>query len=244
MIPLRDSIPTRYPPVMVWSLIGINVMVFMVELGLPEQGLQTFFYLFGIVPARFSHPEWAQWVGFPVDDYWPFLTSMFLHGGWGHIIGNMWFLWLFGDNVEDRMGPLRFLLFYLLCGVIAGVIHILVNPASTLPTVGASGAIAGVLGAYFVMYPHSRIIAMFPIFFYPFFFAVPAGVFLMVWFLIQFMSGTTAMLGPEQVGGVAWWAHIGGFVAGMLLYRLFLSASRAHHYKDEFDYRSAWNGRL
>ena len=223
MFPLQDSIPARFPPLTVWFLVLSCSLVFLLELNLSERELQAFFYLFGLVPARYTHPEWAQIVGFPVGDYWPFITSMFLHGGWMHIIGNMWFLWLFGDNVEDRMGSLRFLLFYLTCGVIAALVQILVYPESTLPTVGASGAIAGVLGAYFVMYPRAQVIVMIPILFYPFIFALPAALFLAFWFLMQFLSGTSALFQSAQVGGVAWWAHVGGFVAGVLLYRPFLS---------------------
>ncbi len=245
MFPLQDSIPARFPPVMMWSLVVLNSVLFLLELSLPPKTLEWIVYLFGIVPARYTHPEWATVVGFPLDDYWPFLTSMFLHGGWMHIIGNMWFLWLFGDNVEDRMGPLRFLLFYLACGVIAAVIHVLVNPDSTIPTIGASGAIAGVLGAYFMMFPHARVIAVVPILFYPLFFTVPAAVFLFVWFLMQFLSGTTSMLGGQQVGGVAWWAHIGGFVAGMFLYRLFLSPARNRPWHpDELGPAEAWGRKI
>lgn len=241
MLPIRDTIPTRYFPLATWTVIGANVLVFAFELRLPDRQLEAFLYLFGIVPARYSHPEWAQWVGFPIDDYWPFLTSMFLHGGWMHIIGNMWTLWIFGDNVEDRMGPGRFLVFYLLCGVIAGVVHLLLNASSTVPTVGASGAIAGVLGAYFVLFPRAYVIALFPIFFYPLFFAVPAAIYLLVWFGMQFLSGTAALLGPEDVGGVAWWAHIAGFVAGATFVGLFLDPSRQRRfYRDKLGYRSAW----
>ncbi len=245
MFPLHDSIPTRFPPLAVWFLVFSSALVFAFELRLSEREIQSFFYLFGLVPARYTHPEWAQSVGFPVGDYWPFITSMFLHGGWMHIIGNMWFLWLFGDNVEDRMGSIRFLLFYLSCGLIAALVQIFVNPESTLPTVGASGAIAGVLGAYFVMYPRAQVVVMIPILFYPFIFALPAALFLAFWFLMQFLSGTSALFQSAEVGGVAWWAHVGGFVAGALLHRLFFSAARIRRFrKDEIAYRSAWKRRL
>src|SRR3989440_10379724 len=140
---------------------------------LPRQGVEQLFYIFGLVPARFTHPDWAAYVGFHVDSYWPILTHQFLHGGWLHIIANMWTLWIFGDNVEDRMGPLRFVIFYLICGTIAGLTHLLTNPDSTLPSVGASGAIAGVLGAYILLFPTARLIVMIPILFFPFFFEVP-----------------------------------------------------------------------
>ena len=148
MIPVRDTIPHRHTPVVTWALIAVNIIVFFYELSLEPEDLERLFYLFGVVPARYTHPEWALQIGLPVDDYWPFLTCMFLHGGWGHVIGNMWTLWIFGDNVEDRMGPGRFLIFYLLMGVLAGVTHWFTNAQSAVPTVGASGAIAGVLGAY------------------------------------------------------------------------------------------------
>jgi membrane associated rhomboid family serine protease len=167
---------------------------------------------------------------------------MFLHGGWMHIIGNMWTLWIFGDNVEDRMGPLRFVLFYLLCGLAAGVTHWLTNPDSTIPTVGASGAIAGVLGAYFFLYPHARIIAMVPIFFWPFFFELPAITYLGFWILSQIFSGTLSLALPKDVGGVAWWAHVGGFIAGAALHRLFVKRRRSMRRlePDEWGLEGAW----
>ena len=150
MLPIQDTIPRRNPPVATYVLLLINSLVFLFELTLPPAMLERLFYLFGMVPARYTHPAWALLVGFPVDDYWPFLTSMFLHGGWLHIISNMWTLWIFGDNVEDRMGPVRFVIFYMLCGVAAGVVHWFANPDSTIPAVGASGAIAGVIGRVFL----------------------------------------------------------------------------------------------
>ncbi len=160
MIPIRDTIPSRSAPVVTWALIAVNATVFLCELQFAPEQLEQFFYLFGMVPARYSHPEWARSIGFPIDDYWPFLTSMFLHGGWLHLIANMWTLWLFGKAVEDRMGRMRFLLFYLLAGVAAGLTHWFTNVDSTMPAVGASGAIAGVLGAYFILYPRARIIVI------------------------------------------------------------------------------------
>jgi membrane associated rhomboid family serine protease len=188
--------------------------------------LERFFYLFGLVPARYSHPEWAVWAGLPIDDYWPFLTCMFLHGGWFHFIGNMWTLWIFGDNVEDRMGPVRFLVFYLLCGLAASFMHYFTNLYSTIPTVGASGAIAGVMGAYFLLYPGARIIMLVPLFFYPLFFEIPAVLYLGFWFFGQLLSGVVSMVGPDQVGGIAWWAHIGGFIAGAVLRGMFVRTER------------------
>jgi len=222
LIPLRDENPSRRPPYVVWGLIVANALVFLLELSLPPDSLQVFFHLFGIVPARFTHPEWAQALGFPADNWWPFLTSLFIHGGWFHILGNMWFLWIFGDNVEDRMGHGRFLVFYLLCGVLAGMAHMLTNPSSTIPAFGASGAISGVLGAYLLFFPRARVLVLFPIFIWPLFFVLPASLFLGIWFVIQFFSGTFSLLSPKMGGGVAWWAHIGGFISGLSLAPLFL----------------------
>jgi membrane associated rhomboid family serine protease len=220
----------------------VNVAVFLYELTLPPEELLRFVYLFGVVPARFSHPEWASALGFPADDYWPFVTSMFLHGGWAHIIGNMWSLWIFGDNVEDRMGPVRFVMFYLLCGLAAGVVHWFVNASSTIPAVGASGAIAGVLGAYFVLFPHAHVIVMFPVLFFPVFFALPAVTYLGFWALSQVFSGTLSLAQPGDVGGVAWWAHAGGFAAGIVLQIMFVRRGRSYRgwARDEYGLESAW----
>jgi membrane associated rhomboid family serine protease len=195
-----------------------------------------------MVPARYTHPEWATLVGFPVDDFWPFLTSMFLHGGWLHIITNMWALWIFGDNVEDRMGPVRFLIFYLLCGLFAGITHWFMNPDSTIPTVGASGAIAGVMGAYFILFPRSRVIVLLPILFIPLFFELPAIVYLGIWLFSQLFSGTLSVAATSDVAGIAWWAHVGGFIAGMLLHFLFIRRGREYRLpsRDEYGIEGAW----
>src|SRR5262249_10212506 len=152
---------------------------------LSKESLENFFYLFGLVPMRYTHPDWAQSVGLSTYNYWPFLTHMFLHGGWLHILGNMWVLWIFGDNVEDRMGSARFLIFYLLCGFIAGATQTAVTSESTVPSVGASGAIAGVMGAYLFMFPTSRVVVLVPILFFPLFFELPAVLFLGLWFFLQ-----------------------------------------------------------
>ncbi len=242
MIPVRDTIRARNPPIATWLLILANGVIFLFELMLPPPALEQFFHLFGIVPARFAHPAWAAWVGFPIDDYWPFLTSMFLHGGWMHIIGNMWTLWIFGDNVEDRMGPVRFVIFYLLAGLAAGVVHLLTNPDSTLPTVGASGAIAGVMGAYLFLFPHSRVIVLLPVFFFPLFFELPAVTYLGFWALSQMFSGALSLAEPGDVGGVAWWAHVGGFVTGIALQFAFVRRGRAYRHpsRDEHDLEGAW----
>jgi membrane associated rhomboid family serine protease len=243
MFPIRDTVPSRRPPFVTWTLIAVNGLVFLFEQSLDPQTLDSLFYWFGLVPARYTHPAWAIRVGLPLDDYWPLLTSMFLHGGWLHLVGNMWTLWIFGDNVEERMGPLRFALFYLLTGLVAGLTHGLTNPSSTIPTVGASGAIAGVLGAYFVLFPRARIVAMFPVFFWPFFFELPAATYLVLWYLSQVLTGTLAGMLPARGGGVAWWAHAGGFAAGVLLHRLFLLPRRSAPRRlepDEYGIEGAW----
>jgi len=241
MFPIRDTVPRRNTPIATWLLILVNCLVFFFELTLPQPVLEQFFYLFGIVPARYTHPDWAVWMGLPFDDYWPLLTSMFLHGGWLHLIANMWTLWIFGDNVEDRMGPFRFVCFYLLCGLAAGVVHLLTNANSTLPTVGASGAIAGVLGAYFLLFPFSRVVVLIPIFFFPFFFELPSVVYLGFWALSQVFSGALSLANAGQVGGIAWWAHAGGFAAGMALQLFFVRRGRYRRLsRDEYGIEGAW----
>src|SRR5712672_648970 len=242
MFPIGDSVPARSVPVATRALILINVVVFFFELGLSRDSVEQLFYLFGLVPKRFTDPDWAASMGFPIGTYWPILTHQFLHGGWLHIFANMWALWIFGDNVEDRMGPVRFTIFYLTCGTVAGLTQLLTNPDSTLPSVGASGAIAGVLGAYLIFFPTARLIVLFPILFFPFFFEVPAVLYLVLWFFINLFSGTAALAGPEQVGGIAWWAHVGGFAGGMLLCRLFVRRRRQWQ-PDEYGFEWAWEPR-
>jgi membrane associated rhomboid family serine protease len=244
MLPIQDSVPKRSVPVATRALILINVIVFFFEAGMPQHALERFVYLFGLVPARFTDPDWAASVGFLPGGYWVFLTHQFLHGGWFHIFANMWTLRIFGDAVEDRTGPLRFIIFYLLCGVLAGLTQLYVNPDSTLPSVGASGAIAGVLGAYFVFFPTARLVVMFPILFFPFFFEVPAVFYLGVWFMTQLFSGTLALAGPQHVGGIAWWAHVGGFVSGLFLCWLFVKRPAGRSFQpDEHGLEWAWEQR-
>jgi membrane associated rhomboid family serine protease len=244
VFPIKDSIPSRSVPVVTRALILINVVVFFIELSLPQETLAQVFYLFGLVPARFAHPHWAMRVGFPINDYWPFLTHQFLHGGWLHIIGNMWTLWIFGDNVEDRMGSLRFAIFYLTCSFVAAMTHLMTQSESTVPTVGASGAIAGVLGAYLLLFPAARLVVMFPVLFLPFFFELPAVLYLGAWFLIQLFSGVLALAGPAQVGGIAFSAHVGGVTAGLLLCPLFVRRRRPRRMQpDEYGLESSWQRR-
>ncbi len=242
MFPLSDTVAIRRAPIVIWVLVAINVLAFLQELALGP-ALPRVLVVLGVVPARIMHPEWARAVGLPGADLWPFLTSMFLHGSLAHIVGNMWMLWIFGPGVEDRMGHGRFALFYVVGGVIAGVTHVVTNPSAVVPTIGASGAIAAVLGAYMRLFPHARVITMVPLFFWPFFFELPAVTYLLIWFLMQLWGGALTGLAPGQVGGIAWWAHIGGFVAGFLLVGLFRSrAERGERplARDEAGFYGAW----
>jgi hypothetical protein len=215
MFPLRDSIPSSRAPLVTVTMIVACAAVFVYQLSLGRH-LEAFLHAAAFVPARLFHPEvYGAGVLYNAQTV---LFSIFMHGGWFHLIGNMWFLWVFGDNVEDCLGHLRFLLFYLFCGVAAALGQALVAPSSTVPMVGASGAIAGVLGAYLVWYPWSRIRTFI---FLGFFFTMaelPAPVFLVLWFVVQFFSGTLSLAtAGAAAGGVAWFAHIGGFVAGLAL---------------------------
>lgn len=210
MIPLRDSTPSNHFPLVTVSLIIINLLLYFFEIsGGPEQ-MNRIIYTFGLVPAYVTMPQ-ASWL-----DYLPFLSSTFLHGSWMHVIGNMWILWLFGDNVEDKMGRGRFLLFYLICGLIASLTHFLINPASQVPVVGASGAVAGIMGAYFLMFRKAKVLTYIP----PIFLLnLPAWIYLGFWALSQLYYGVFQTANQAQI---AFWAHIGGFAAGMFLYRIFL----------------------
>jgi membrane associated rhomboid family serine protease len=230
-------------PVVTWMIILANGAVFAFELSLPSDVLERFIYHLGLVPARFTHEAWGTSLMVTAHSLWPFFTSMFLHAGWLHIIFNMWALWIFGDNVEDRLGHVRFLIFYLLCGFIAALVDVLVNLHSAVPTIGASGAIAGVLGAYFILFPRAQVIVLFPILFIPLFFPLPARLFIGFWFILQFVSGTLALSSAASAAGnIAWWAHVGGFSAGVVLHRLFLIRSPAHRptYPDEYGTKAAW----
>ncbi|HXE74256.1 MAG TPA: rhomboid family intramembrane serine protease [Candidatus Xenobia bacterium] len=224
MIPLRDANPSRRWPLITLLVILANALIFLYEVTLGPAQLQQFVFTFGVVPARLTGaaPP-ALPAGGGIETL---LTSMFLHAGWLHLIGNMWFLWIFGDNVEDYLGHLRFLLFYLFCGLAAGLIHIVFNLSSMLPTVGASGAIAGVLGAYLLLFPRARILTLVPVFFV-FLMEIPAYVILIYWFVLQFLSGTVSIVeGSAAQGGVAWWAHVGGFVVGLALVKLLAPRQR------------------
>ena len=217
MIPLRDDTPRLSFPAVTLVLVLINVAVFFYQVYLgtvSSRAQMTFVEDFGAIPLRAGYALAGK---YPlVAGLAPIVTSIFLHGGWLHLIGNMWFLWIFGDNIEDELGHFPYLLFYVGCGLLASLAHVVANPQSTIPAVGASGAIAGVMGAYMVRFPWARIVTLVPIFFFFTTIEIPAVVMLFYWFAIQFFSGA-ASFGAESSGGVAWWAHIGGFVAGAAL---------------------------
>lgn len=217
MIPIRDEIPTRRIPVVNYALIAVNILVFVI-MWLSGASQESSLYRYAMVPADFAK-------GVDLGDVISIFTSMFMHAGFAHIAGNMLYLWIFGDNIEDYLGHLRYLVFYLVGGAVASLAHILTNPTSQTPTVGASGAIAAVLGAYLVLFPRSRIATFIPIGFFMRLTMVPAIIVLGFWFVLQLFSGVMSIGGPE-VGGVAYWAHIGGFVVGVVMAKLLGSRRR------------------
>jgi membrane associated rhomboid family serine protease len=217
MIPLRDVIPSRTTPYVTVTIIVLNSLAWLFELSLPHEELNQFLTVYGVVPAHFAWPT--------------LITSMFLHAGWVHVIGNMWYLWIFGDNVEDSLGHGRFIVFYLLCGIVAAFGQILIQPDSTLPTIGASGAIAGVMGAYFVLYPQSRVLTLLPLIIIWEIVEPPAIVLLGFWFLMQlFSAGTIAMTASTGGGGVAFMAHVAGFLFGVVGVFVFRKRQRSEQW--------------
>ena len=213
MIPLKDTVPSRTFPVVNITLIMVNCLVFLYELSVGPD-LSMFIDRYGIIPSRFfqHHLFNADMMSSMIT---PLFSFMFLHGGWLHIVGNMLYLWIFGDNVEDRMGHLGYLIFYIICGMTSGLVQLFISPASRLPIVGASGAIAGVMGAYLLLYPFARVVTLFFFVIFIEVIHIPAFFFLGFWFMLQFFSGSFSLAGQE--GGVAWWAHVGGFLSGVLL---------------------------
>jgi membrane associated rhomboid family serine protease len=238
MIPLRDNIPPRTFPFVNYSIIAICVVVFLGQLADTADGTDQLVDNLGMIPARVFHPDEPITVqqqvlvrtpfgvkkeilerdlpALPFSPWLTLFTCIFLHGGWMHVIGNMWFLHIFGDNVEDRLGHFSYLLFYVGCGIAASIAHLVLNASSTMPTIGASGAIAGVMGAYLYLYPRANVVTLVPIIFFLQVIVVPAPVFLIIWFAMQFFEGTFAIT-SQNTGGVAWWAHIGGFAAGLVV---------------------------
>ena len=204
MIPLRDTQPSRTTPIVTVGIIVVNVLVFLYQVSLDRFSVNHLIAEYGVIPDRLHALS--------------LVTSMFLHGGWMHVIGNMWFLWIYGDNVEDVLGHARYLLFYLLAGVAAGLLQVALSWDSRVPMIGASGAIAGVMGAYLVKFPRARVLTLIPVFVFFTTVEIPAVFILLYWFVIQFFSGVGS-IGYSHLsqGGVAWFAHVGGFVAGMIL---------------------------
>jgi len=219
MFPLKDDNQTTIIPFATWFLIIVNVMVFVYQLSLGQRGFELFAYQYGAIPAVVAGERSLPGGLAVIPPYASVFTSMFLHGSWLHLIGNMWYLWIFGNNIEEAMGHFRYLVFYIVCGFLASITHIISNANSIIPTIGASGAIAGVLGGYILLYPRARVMTLIFLGFFIRLLYIPAGFVLGFWFLLQLLSGSTA--GRQDAGGVAFWAHVGGFVAGALLVGLF-----------------------
>lgn len=229
MLPLKDTIPSRSFPAVNWALLAANVVVFLF-MARDARLAEAWINELALVPVRL--------LANPLDptELLTIFTSMFMHGGWFHLFSNMLALYIFGDNVEDSMGSQRYLIFYLLCGVAAALTHVFFNPSSPIPTVGASGALSGVLAAYLLFYPSARVITLIPIFFLPWLVEIPAVVYLGIWFISQLANGVFSILIDVQaMGGVAWWAHIGGFVAGLALAPLFRQRRYVRrYYRDQY----------
>lgn len=221
MIPIRDTIKSRTFPYVNLTIIVINGLIFLRGLGLNHLELTQIFYTGGVIPSNFfAVIEKGNYLAGII----PLITATFIHGGWLHIISNMLFLWVFGDNIEDRIGHFKYLIFYLLVGITGNMVQIAANPGSNVPIIGASGAVAGILGAYYISFPRSRILALIPIFYFFTFLEVKASIFIIFWFLLQIVNGLFTL---GAVGNsVAWWAHIGGFLGGFLLIKIFSSKSR------------------
>ncbi len=224
MFPLKDSIRIPVAPLVTYLIIAINAAVFLYQSALDPQESYAFSLHHALVPRRYFDPAWAEFNGLDPYNYLPFLEGTFMHGGWWHIILNMWTLFIFGSSLEGRIGRARFAIFYLICGLIASVCHAYFNRDSDVPTLGASGAIAGVLGGYATSFPRARITMLILVVFIPLFFRVPALGYAIIWFILQFMQGFIDLVSPSMGAGIAWWAHIGGFVGGVLLIPIFRPA--------------------
>lgn len=231
MIPLKDTIPSNSFPIVNWMLILANAGIFLYEIFFLNQARsEAIIYEYGLVPGIIRFNEINNIHELRINVLRPFFTNMFLHGGWWHIISNMWILYIFGDNVEDRMGKIRYFLFYILCGLTAGITHFILYRNSTVPAIGASGAISGIMAAYMLLFPKSTIISFVPIFIIPLLFPIPAIIFIGIWFIGQLISGTSMLMLSDSATGIAFWAHIGGFLSGLWFYRYFLSARRKKLY--------------
>jgi membrane associated rhomboid family serine protease len=262
MIPLRDNVPSRTFPIVNYLMIAACAVAFLAQLVDQTDNEDHIVEGLGLIPARVFHPDEPITIKQEVIGRGPFgerqrqiverelppplispwltlLTCIFLHGGWMHFLGNMWFLHIFGDNVEDRFGHFGYLIFYLACGVAASFSHLMLNATSTMPTIGASGAIAGVMGAYLYLYPRANVLTLVPIVFFLQMLVIPAPVFLLIWFVLQFFQGTMSITAGES-GGVAWWAHIGGFAVGFVVAWIL---GRTHHLSPAVETRLPDSGR-
>ncbi len=228
MIPLRDSTRSKTVPYVNLILIGLNIAVFIYQLLLNERAALEFIYSYGVIPAKFTSIPILQTLLTNPVYFFPFLSSVFMHGGLLHIISNMLYLWVFGDNIEDRFGHFRYLVFYLLVATAGHIAHIASHPASDIPTIGASGAVAGVLGAYFLAFPKAKVLTLVPLFIFFTIIEVPALIFLFLWFVLQLINGLT-IFGNGSAQTVAWWAHIGGFIGGALLFNVFKKNSQPNY---------------
>ena len=228
MFPIRDTIRSRSFPLVNWAIIILNVLVFFFQANLPNSGMERFISDFALIPAQVDLQT--------PSTLFPFFSHMWLHGSLFHLISNMWMLVIFGDNVEDRMGSVRYLLFYVLGGIAAGALQFIFTTNPAIPAVGASGAIAAVMGAYFLFYPKSRVVTFVPIFFFGWFVHIPSFIFLGLWFGSQLLNGVIELTSaPGNMGGVAWWAHIGGFVFGLVMANIFAIGKKPRQqYKDEY----------
>ncbi len=225
MIPIRDTAPCHHRPIMTWIIIALCTVIFVVmQWVLPDNISYQAINQFGMMAIRYSNPQWAHDFGLQPDYGFSFISNLFFHADWTHLLANMWFLWIFGDNVEDRMGRWRFLLFYLWCGALATFLQWYFDPSLTIPVIGASGAIAGVLAAYFFLYPLERVIVWIP-FIFPVLLPIPAIAFLGVWVILQLHNATESLFFTGVAAHVAWWAHLGGFIVGCLSYRWFLNST-------------------
>ena len=240
MIPASNTIPYTARPWVTGSLIALCVLVFVYQLTLSAPAQEAFFRAYALVPARFTDGAWSASQGLSRWDLTPFLTSMFLHGGFMHILSNLWTLWVFGPALEDRLGPGRFLALYLASGLAAGLMHVVFNYSSPVPTIGASGAIAGVIAAYARRFPYAWVNILQPIVIVPVFFMMPALLFAGFWFLSQVMQAAGSLALPAGAGGIAWWAHIGGFVAGWLLVRRLAPQSNASEEASAAAHSALW----
>jgi membrane associated rhomboid family serine protease len=244
MLPIQTCVPYRAAPFLTWGIIGINGAVFLYQQSLAAPALERFLADYALIPGRyFGAPALLPQPA--AVDYLPFLTNTFLHGGWLHLALNMWTLYLFGPAVEDRLGRMRYLVFYLACGIAASIAHAYFNPTSLIPALGASGAIAGVIGCFVRLFPLANLIVIVPILFLPLFFEVPALLYAALWFVMQLVQGAAELLHPSFGGGIAWWAHVGGFIAGVLLTPLLAQPARDYrrYYCDEGIYGFRPNGR-